>query len=105
MNKIKTTANPTNEEIGNREKIFALISSYIPLYEEPEEITRIKEIFLGDGHLIKAISNLEDEISPKEYKKFRDLVDKDISIQDLVKTNSIETIPQLIFYFILLFIK
>ena len=102
MNKIKTTANPRNEEIGNREKIFTLISSYIPLYGEPEEIARIKEIFLGDGYLIKAMSNLEDEMTSTEYKKFRDLVDKDISIQDLVKTISIETIPQLIFFYILL---
>ena len=76
---IKTTENPTKVEIAIREKIFMLLSSYIPLYGEPEDITIFKEIFLADGYLINAMSNLEEEMTPKEYKKFRDLVDNDIS--------------------------
>ena len=89
---IKTTKNPTKEEIAIRQKILMLLSSYIPLYEEAEEIIIVKEIFLEDGYFIKAMSNLEKEMIPKEFKKFSDLVDKDITIQDLVKTISIETI-------------
>ena len=89
---IKTTENPIKEMIAIRQKIFMLLSSYIPLCIEQEEITRIKELYLEDGYLIKAISNLEKEMVPKEYKKFSDLVNKDITIQDLVKIISIETI-------------
>ena len=99
---INSTANLTKEEIAIKKKIFTLLSCYIPLCVEPEGITRVKEIFLNNDYL-KAMSNLEKELKPKEYKKFRDLVDKDIEIQYLVETKSIEIIQQLIFYFILFY--
>ena len=99
-----TTTNPTKEEIAIREKIFKLLSSYLSSSVKPEGVTKVKTLFLCDGDHIKAMSNLKEEMIPKEYKKFSDLVDKDIAIQDLIKIkSSIETIQQLIFPFILLY--
>ena len=98
---INSTANIAKEEIAIKKNIFTLLSYYIPLCVEPEGITRVKEIFLNNDYL-KAMSNLEKELKPKDYKKFRNLVDKDIEIQYLIETKSIEIIQELISYFIVL---